>query len=285
MSVKNDYDEDDGNNDETESRVFCKTSAGDFVMKLNRSWSPKGYDRAVELFERGYYDHSHFFRVVPNFLVQFGIGYTYDQDLKAFANSRIKDDPQLEPPIPFDEGVISFAGSGPNSRTSHLFIAYGPVKSLGTQLWETPIGVVIEGMETIRNLNSEYGDMPPWGHGPEQQKIRQGGKAYIEQEFPNLDSFIHCRVERGYEKEGTNERADDDYQQENGGEVKKGVGSSSSFSSSSSIHTKDDKKQQLAESRTGSTGHIFLPFFAAITAFLIVVYLTRRKKKVINKNF
>ena len=30
-------------------------------------------DRAVELFDRGYYDKSHFFRVIPNFLVQFGI--------------------------------------------------------------------------------------------------------------------------------------------------------------------------------------------------------------------
>jgi hypothetical protein len=36
MSVKNDYDEDDHNNDERESKVFCTTSAGDFVMKFNR---------------------------------------------------------------------------------------------------------------------------------------------------------------------------------------------------------------------------------------------------------
>ena len=68
----------------------------------------------MELFERGWYDGSHFFRVVPDFLVQFGISYTDDEELSQFADKTFPDDPQLEPRIPFDEGVISFAGSGPN---------------------------------------------------------------------------------------------------------------------------------------------------------------------------
>lgn len=50
-------------NDE-EAIVQCNTSAGPITMKFYRSWSPNGYDRATELFERGYFDHSHFFRVV-----------------------------------------------------------------------------------------------------------------------------------------------------------------------------------------------------------------------------
>ena len=54
-------------------------------------------------------------------------------------------------------------GSGPNSRTSHLFIAYGPVESFGQELWETPVGEVIHGMETIRSLYSKYGDGFPDG--------------------------------------------------------------------------------------------------------------------------
>jgi hypothetical protein len=49
----------------------------EFVMEFHREWSPHGYDKAVLLFERGYYDQSHFFRVVPNFLVQFGITYQH----------------------------------------------------------------------------------------------------------------------------------------------------------------------------------------------------------------
>ena len=45
-----------------EATVTCSTSKGEFKMKFFRNWSPLGYDRAVELFERGFYDHSHFFR-------------------------------------------------------------------------------------------------------------------------------------------------------------------------------------------------------------------------------
>lgn len=53
--------------------VTCDTTAGQFKMVLYKNWSPNGYDRAVELFQRGFYDNSHFFRVIPNFLVQFGM--------------------------------------------------------------------------------------------------------------------------------------------------------------------------------------------------------------------
>jgi cyclophilin family peptidyl-prolyl cis-trans isomerase len=55
------------------SLVRCETSSGPIAMEFHREWSPRGYDRAIELFERGFFDTSHFFRVVPKFLVQFGI--------------------------------------------------------------------------------------------------------------------------------------------------------------------------------------------------------------------
>jgi hypothetical protein len=55
--------------------VECGTTAGAFAMEFNKDWSPLGFERAIELFDRGFYDHSHFFRVVPGFLVQFGIRY------------------------------------------------------------------------------------------------------------------------------------------------------------------------------------------------------------------
>ena len=91
--------------------VSCGTSKGDFVAKFHRDWSPHGYDRATSLFQKGFYDHSHFFRVVPKFLVQFGISYTDNKSLQQFANTRIDDDPQLEPKIPFHRGTMAFAGA------------------------------------------------------------------------------------------------------------------------------------------------------------------------------
>lgn len=160
----------------------------------DREWSPNGYDRAIELYERHFFDGSHFFRAIPGFLVQFGISYSHDQELQKFAKTAIQDDPKHVPEIHFKPGIISYAGSGPNSRTSQMFISYGSAQSLGTQPWETPLGQVIEGMENAEQFYS-YGDMPPWGKGPAQGKIH-GHPEYIQNEFPLIDSFVHCKVER-----------------------------------------------------------------------------------------
>ena len=73
--------------------VSCGTTKGQFVAKFYHDWSPQGYDRATALFQKGFYDHSHFFRVVPKFLVQFGISYTDKKALKQYANTPIPDDP------------------------------------------------------------------------------------------------------------------------------------------------------------------------------------------------
>ena len=42
-------------------------------MTFHRSWSPLGYGRVLALFQDGYYDRTYLYRVVPNFLVQFGV--------------------------------------------------------------------------------------------------------------------------------------------------------------------------------------------------------------------
>jgi cyclophilin family peptidyl-prolyl cis-trans isomerase len=156
--------------------VRCGTSKGDIVMEFHRAWSPNGFDRAVSLFERGFYDYTHFYRVVKDFLVQFGITYSDDKELKHEANQPILDDPQLEPKIPFQMGTISYAGSGPNSRTSQLFIAYVAAKSFGTELWETPVGKVIEGMDHVQAFYS-YGKYVA---------IQKGAM----ESFPIYDSYI-----------------------------------------------------------------------------------------------
>lgn len=89
---------------------------------------------------------------------------------------------------------LNHKGSGPNSRTSQLFIALASSSSLGTQLWETPIGEIDEGMDVVEHFYS-YGDMPPWGKGPVQQKIHSG-PAYMEENFPLTDKFTTCQVQR-----------------------------------------------------------------------------------------
>jgi hypothetical protein len=75
--------------------------------------------------------------VIHGFLTQFGITYNQDKELRKLMHKTIPDDPQLDPPIKFGEGIISYAGSGDNSRSSHLFIAYkgSEGSQLGTQKW------------------------------------------------------------------------------------------------------------------------------------------------------
>src|SRR6266480_4874887 len=54
-------------------KVDFDTSAGMFVVEVHRDWAPNGADRFYNLVKNGYFDNLRFFRVVPNFMVQFGI--------------------------------------------------------------------------------------------------------------------------------------------------------------------------------------------------------------------
>ncbi len=112
-----------------------------------------------------------------------------------FGDTRIEDDPKLG--IPFKEGTISFAGSEQHSRTSQLFISYTSMNEhFGEMDWETPLGTVIKGMDVVKNFYSGYGDMPPYGNGPTQQKIRAYGKDYIRDLYSKIDEFMECTVSR-----------------------------------------------------------------------------------------
>merc|ERR1711934_807526 len=69
------------------------TSVGTVVIKCVRAWSPLGADRFYNLVKAGFYDGATFFRVVPKFVVQFGL--SGDPKVNAvWTDANIKDDPQ-----------------------------------------------------------------------------------------------------------------------------------------------------------------------------------------------
>src|SRR5947209_12762528 len=73
-------------------QVKFETSKGDFVVQINKKWAPLGAERFFQLVQSGFYDQARFFRVLPGFMVQFGI----NADPKTSAlwqNMRIPDDP------------------------------------------------------------------------------------------------------------------------------------------------------------------------------------------------
>src|SRR6202142_3773276 len=49
------------------------TTAGDFVVEVHRAWAPLGADRFYNLVSNGYFTNASFFRVMPGFVVQFGL--------------------------------------------------------------------------------------------------------------------------------------------------------------------------------------------------------------------
>lgn len=157
--------------------VTFETSAGSFEITINRDWAPNGADRFYNLVKNGYYNEQRFFRVVPGFVVQWGM--SGDPELtKELMGARILDDPVRESNT---RGRITFAATNePNSRTSQVFINLGENGNLDGMRF-APFGEVTKGMEVVDQINAEYGEQPSQGYIVEQ------GNAYLEENFPNLD--------------------------------------------------------------------------------------------------
>jgi len=140
-----------------EYKVRFKTTAGSFNVTLDRALSPNGVDRFVELVKDGHFTDMLFYRVLPGYLIQFGVAadpaqqrkwdYTLGQNgEKVWANPPLADEPNR---AKFRAGSVSFAGAGENTRSCHLFIAMEPYgsKVLGAGPHETTIGFVDEGLD------------------------------------------------------------------------------------------------------------------------------------------
>ena len=158
-------------------RANVETSAGVFVVEVNRAWAPKGADRFYNLAKYGYFDGARFFRVVSNFMVQFGIH--GDPKLNAvWSESNIADDPVVQSN---KRGFVTFAKRNvPNSRSTQIFINFKDNSFLDKDGF-APFGQIVAGMEVVDKINAEYGE------SPEQGLIQTQGNAYLTKAFPRLD--------------------------------------------------------------------------------------------------
>jgi peptidyl-prolyl cis-trans isomerase A (cyclophilin A) len=170
-----------------------ETSRGTFVIEVTREWAPKGADRFYNLVKNGYFDDVRFFRVIQaprKFMAQFGIN--GDPRVNAvWRDARIEDDPVKKSN---ERGMISFATSGPNSRTTQVFINYDNNARLDGMGF-SPFGKVIEGMEIVDGLYAEYGEGYPNGRGPDQGRLQAQGNAYLIADFPKLDYVKKATIE------------------------------------------------------------------------------------------
>jgi len=163
-------------------RVNFDTSKGPIVVTVHRDWAPNGADRFYNLVKAGFYDDVRFFRVIPNFMAQFGIHGT-PAVMSAWRSAQIKDDPVKQSN---QRGFVVFATAGPNTRTTQLFINFKDNSSLDKQGF-APFGEVTKGMDVVDKIYDGYGEGAPRGKGPEQGRLQNEGNAYLVKEFPKLD--------------------------------------------------------------------------------------------------
>lgn len=171
-------------------RVKFETTKGDFVVEVTRAWAPRGADRFYELVTERYYDGCKFFRVVPRFVVQFGLNGNPALSQK-WSQMTIPDDPVK---VHNEKGTLSFAMAGPATRTTQIFINLNDNTYLDRSNF-APFGKVVSGMEVVESLFKGYGEAPPQGVGPVQALIREEGNAYLERHFPRLDGIKTATIE------------------------------------------------------------------------------------------
>lgn len=169
---------------ESEGRTFSfelkslkDGKSGTITIQTRPEWAPLGVAQFHTLIDDNFYQDAKFFRVINDFVVQFGI--------PAIPNKKyetpIKDDPVKKTNA---RGTITFATSGPNTRTTQMFIN---TRKNGNAYLDkqgfAPIGEVIEGMDLVDEIYPDYKEKPNQG------KIQNKGNEYLDKEFPLL-SYI-----------------------------------------------------------------------------------------------
>ena len=169
-------------------KVKFATTKGDFVIEVNRSWSPNGADRFYKLVKSGFYSDICIFRVVKGFMAQFGI--SGDPAVsKLWSRNSIKDDPPQKEHSNL-RGMVTFAKTGaPNSRSTQLFINYKDNSRLD-RMGFTPIGRIVKGMEVVDALEGKYGEKASKYQG----KITSQGNSFLKERFPDLDYILSATL-------------------------------------------------------------------------------------------
>jgi len=163
-------------------QVKFTTTRGDFVVTVTRAWAPLGADRFYNLAKHHFFDNSSFFRVVPGFIVQFGLN-SYPPVSAAWENANMKDEPVIQSN---KRGYVTYAKTTkPNTRSTQMFINLKDNSGSLDRQGFAPFGVVDDqGMKVVEMMYDQYGDSAPDDY---QDLIAKKGKAYLDKNWPKLD--------------------------------------------------------------------------------------------------
>jgi peptidyl-prolyl cis-trans isomerase A (cyclophilin A) len=162
-------------------QVRFTTTQGDFVIKVTRAWAPLGADRFYNLCKHHFYNDASLFRVLPGFVVQFGI-HARPEVSKVWSQATIKDDPVKQSN---KRGYVTYATGGPNTRTTQVFINLADRNTFLDAKGFSPFGEVVDGMDVVEKFYSGY----EGAASDHQDLIEAQGKAYLDANFPKLDSI------------------------------------------------------------------------------------------------
>lgn len=172
-------------------QVKFVTTRGEFTVTVHRDWAPLGADRFFNLIKHHYYDGARVYRVIPNFVAQFGINANPPVNA-AWAKATIKDDPVTQKNI---RGTLTFAKtSQPNSRTTEIFINLKDNTSLDSQGFAPFATVDDKGINVVEMFYDQYPDPADAGEQPNMEK---GGEKYIASKFPKLDTIKSATIVGG----------------------------------------------------------------------------------------
>jgi peptidyl-prolyl cis-trans isomerase A (cyclophilin A) len=156
------------------------------VVEVHRDWAPIGADHFYELVKSGYFDGARFFRVVPNFVVQFGIAGDP-------AATRKWKDANLKSTIRCCGTTCAARWSTPktdqpNTRTTQLFINLVDNSRLDGDGF-APFATITSGMDAVDAIYAGYGE------APQQPLIESQGNAYLQPQFPKLDYMRKATIQ------------------------------------------------------------------------------------------
>lgn len=154
-------------------------------IEVNRSWAPIAADHFFALIEDSFYDGAAFFRVVPDFVLQFGIAGTPAENLKW--SKPIADEPVLQSNT---AGMISYATAGPNTRTTQLFINYVDNPQLNSMGF-TPFAKVTTGLNVAKDV---YNPTPGSSNGINQDDYTNGGDTWIRKNYPKVNFILKAII-------------------------------------------------------------------------------------------
>lgn len=132
---------------EVEYHAVFKTEKGDMRIKLFAEEAPVTVNNFVFLARDGFYNDTHFHRVLENFMAQGG-----DPTNSGAGGPGYQFQDEIVASLQFDRaGLLAMANAGPNTNGSQFFITFAETPWLNGN--HTIFGEVVEGMDVLFSLS------------------------------------------------------------------------------------------------------------------------------------